>query len=326
LLSSHRDGNSARGLEVKVAITGAAGFLGKEVVERCLESGHEVVAITRDAHLPSWRKKKRLQCIALDLTSGPDLAPHIMDCDALIHLAAVMSGQDVRTLNQRITDCLLEAVDKAGIHRLVLCSSIAILAYAAMNPMTMITEESPVNDHDNDLGDYALMKRDQENHFRRWCSQDKSLCILRPGIIYSSPAHLPNAHAGIRWLSSNHAGEVPVVRLDTVADAVVMALNISENNAVIHLVNSDLPRQEDYLAALRRLRRYGRSFSLPWQYYTIAVAAIGWVLARAGRFPDSLQRNSIAGRQKPFRFSNQRARERLKWQPVSGLEGIYGER
>lgn len=304
---------------MKVAITGATGFLGHAVVKSCVDAGYEVVAISRSTSISQWHDHIKVTCVQLDLASGDDFSDNLKGCDALIHLAAIMQGDELLHINRTITQSVITGLEAAGVQKLIGCSSIAILDYASTPPLSLITEDTPVNPRDEQLGAYALMKRDQERQLLDWAVKGRSLYMFRPGLIYSDENDLATSHAGIRCLSAKHSGSVPVVHISTVADAIVSALSLDSRQEIIHLINDQLPDQSLYLSTLRHANRYGKSLSVPWKAY----AAISW-LARnlmklLRRNPDSFQVNSVAGRQKPFRFSNQKAKDVLGWKPAAGL-------
>lgn len=74
---------------MRVAVTGATGFIGRHVVARLLEGGHEAVAIARDERKAmgmAWMGEVGFLACDLhrDFRPAVDAARH---CDALIHLA-----------------------------------------------------------------------------------------------------------------------------------------------------------------------------------------------------------------------------------------------
>jgi len=71
---------------MKVAVTGATGWVGRAVVDLAVSQGHSVVSIDR-AHDPTGSNASRF--IQLELGDYAALQSALSGCDALIHLAAI---------------------------------------------------------------------------------------------------------------------------------------------------------------------------------------------------------------------------------------------
>jgi len=116
---------------VKVVVTGAGGFVGRELVARLLEAGHEVAGI--DSHAGGIPGGAR--AVAGDLGDGAVRAEALgAGCDALVHLATVPGGaaEADPAASRRINldamyDLLLEAGALSPGLRVVYASSIAVL-------------------------------------------------------------------------------------------------------------------------------------------------------------------------------------------------------
>jgi len=87
---------------VKVLVTGADGFVGRHLVARLVETGHEVVAGCRPGGEPlerwlgeSWRGA--VQVVPLELTDPASVRAGVSQpCQAVVHLAAMASGREAR--------------------------------------------------------------------------------------------------------------------------------------------------------------------------------------------------------------------------------------
>jgi nucleoside-diphosphate-sugar epimerase len=125
---------------MRIAVTGASGFIGRPLVARLAGDGHEVAASDlqpgpgiveldlRDrAGARSWIEAARADCaVALGAISGPMVAPD----DPELVLDSNVGG----TLN------LLEAMRRAEVRRLVFISSIAV--YARRGDRSPVPEEA----------------------------------------------------------------------------------------------------------------------------------------------------------------------------------------
>lgn len=117
---------------MRVAVTGAAGFLGSHLCERLVADGHEVVGIDSFTRFYARTLKER-NVAALRATPGFRLteadagAVALGGCDAVVHLAArpgVRSGSP--ELFERANVRLTDAVARSGVPRVVLASSSSV--------------------------------------------------------------------------------------------------------------------------------------------------------------------------------------------------------
>ncbi|MEM7256207.1 MAG: NAD(P)-dependent oxidoreductase, partial [Pseudomonadota bacterium] len=86
---------------MKIAVTGASGFIGSNLTSHLLKKGHSVVAISRTA---LQIEDPNLQSEAADVRDPEALARVFEGCDAVIHLAALFnnpecSHQEYRDIN-----------------------------------------------------------------------------------------------------------------------------------------------------------------------------------------------------------------------------------
>lgn len=311
---------------MKFAITGASGFIGKHLVAEALNQAYPVVAITRQAKesyladfLVAHQKMDidKLDVKECDLNNKAALTDAISGCDTVIHLAAAMSSQNgesqyQQTLNS--TTCLIDSINNSKIKTLVLVSSISVLDYVNQTAHSIIDEKTPLCNRDEDMGDYARMKRDQEKLCRQWqLETGKQLIIVRPGLVYSDE-QLSDAHAGLikkgMGIAAIHSGQVPIIKVNDVAEKIIELFNKTlHSKELFHLIGKPPIIQKDYLAQLKQQGKIRFYLPLPWNLYLHLSKVISWLLIKAKKqdnIPDSFRANSVAARQKPFVFSSEK--------------------
>jgi len=72
---------------MRVAITGATGFIGRRLVDRLLADRHEVVALTRDPTRARATLPRAARAVRWDPSAGTVDATALRDLDAVVHLA-----------------------------------------------------------------------------------------------------------------------------------------------------------------------------------------------------------------------------------------------
>lgn len=110
--------------DLKLAITGATGFVGARLLDAALADGHSVRALTRRPQ--QARDGVTWVDGALDLPAS--LATLVKGADAVIHVAGVINAADEAGFeagNVTGTGTMLAAAEKAGIARFVHVSSLA---------------------------------------------------------------------------------------------------------------------------------------------------------------------------------------------------------
>jgi nucleoside-diphosphate-sugar epimerase len=109
---------------MKLAITGGTGFVGSHLIDAALAAGHQVKALTRREQPP----REGVEWIAGDLDDRNALHQLVIEADAIVHVAGVISASDKAAFdkgNVQGTLAMLAAATAGGIHRFVHVSSLA---------------------------------------------------------------------------------------------------------------------------------------------------------------------------------------------------------
>jgi dihydroflavonol-4-reductase len=161
----------------RVAITGAAGFLGAHLVDGFERRKVNVLPLVRtlDARSTRWRCASTLEATLGDPTA-------LDGCDVLVHAAAVrhrhgVSPADYQASNVALVGSLLRAA--AGrVRRVVLVSSVGVYGFPKVLPVTEEHPYSPVTT-------YSQTKVEAERLASSVAPElGVELCIVRPTIVY----------------------------------------------------------------------------------------------------------------------------------------------
>ena len=123
---------------MKVALTGASGFIGSHILAELQEHGHEVTGLVRDGSQVEGVAKHGAKATVVDLYDRAAVAGLVRDCDAAIHTASPGDATSA-DLDSAVVDAVIEAYAGTGKAFLDISGS---WIYGA-NPS--ITEESPID-------------------------------------------------------------------------------------------------------------------------------------------------------------------------------------
>ena len=98
---------------MRVALTGATGFIGSHVLTELHEHGHEVVALIRDDAAAERVASHGATPTRVDLTDRPAVVSLLSDADAAIHTASPGDATSA-DLDSAVADAAIEAFDGTG--------------------------------------------------------------------------------------------------------------------------------------------------------------------------------------------------------------------
>ena len=109
---------------MRLAVTGATGFVGSHLLDVAVAAGHEIVALTRREQPP----RENVTWVGGDLHDRAALERLVADADAIIHVAGVITGHTPAVFergNVEGTLAMLAAATAGGVRRFVDVSSLA---------------------------------------------------------------------------------------------------------------------------------------------------------------------------------------------------------
>ena len=145
-----------------ILVTGAAGFIGKDVVGRLLLQGWHVRAMTRRGATSPFGQNDRLQVVGADMLDAESLNRAVRDSVAVVHLAAAKSDEkESEDINVGGARRLVAACRSAGCRRLINIS----------------TQSAKIAEK----GIYARTKNDADRVFH---DSGLSVTTLLPSVVY----------------------------------------------------------------------------------------------------------------------------------------------
>ena len=136
----------------RVAVTGAAGYIGSILTERLLEMGHSVVGLDRldfgEAPIRDLLSHKRFELVNGDVRDIDVAAQVLRDADAVVHLAAIVGDpacaaheREAVETNRQASGMLAKLSRGLGVRRMLFASTCSVYG---SNPET-VDETSELN-------------------------------------------------------------------------------------------------------------------------------------------------------------------------------------
>ena len=165
-----------------VLVTGGTGFVGSAVARKLVARGEQVRCLVRKTSALTNLDGLPVEKVRGDLTKRDSLRESLRGCHTLYHVAADyrLWSRDPWELyrnNVEGTRYLLEAAEKAGVSRIVYCSTVGALGIPKDG--TSGTEESPVS-LDDMVGHYKKSKFLAEREALKAAARGLPVVIVNP--------------------------------------------------------------------------------------------------------------------------------------------------
>jgi nucleoside-diphosphate-sugar epimerase/peptidoglycan/xylan/chitin deacetylase (PgdA/CDA1 family) len=324
---------------MKILVTGAAGFLGKALLERLLSHGYKDIRcnVRRPADVPKLEAilerhpQIRFDYCIGDLRYREDAARAVDGVRLIFHLVAGKKGTAADLfLNSVVASRnLLDAVASRKPMRIVLVSSFGVYGVADLGRGARVNEQTMLEPHPERRDHYSYSKLRQEQLF--WEYQKRigfELVVLRPGVIYGpGGGHFSN-RVGLtigNWqLHFGGNNLLPLSYVDNCAEAVVVAgAYPSAAGQVYNVHDDDLPTCRQYLRAYRKNVAKVRSISIPYFGLRLLSSTVAkYNRYSKGQLPAILTPYKTASQWGGNRFDNSKLRS-IGWeQLVPTAEGL----
>lgn len=107
---------------MRLAVFGATGGTGTELVRQALDAGHEVTAVVRDPARLIAPRNSRLRVVSADVMDAGAIVPAVEDSDAVVSALGRRPSGPARVCSDGVRN-ILSAMDKTGVRRLAVVSA-----------------------------------------------------------------------------------------------------------------------------------------------------------------------------------------------------------
>jgi len=230
-----------------ILVTGASGFVGRQLCSDLKHKGESVRAAVRS--LSELNSLSGTEQVIID-NIGPNTAWHesLKGVDCVVHLAArvhVMEDNsddpltEFREVNVRATMNLAEQAAAAGVKRFIYLSSIKV-----NGEETLDTQKFSADDEPAPVDPYAISKYEAELSLQKIAATSKmDVVIIRPPLVYG-PGVKGNFNKMMRWLVkgvplpfSMVNNSRSLVALDNLIDFIVVCMKHPSASGEIFLVS-----------------------------------------------------------------------------------------
>lgn len=263
----------------RVVLTGARGFLGREIARSLVQRRASVRGISRGIDpditaVDDWVQADMSEGVSPDSLAGST---------CVIHAAAETSGgvEEHKRNSILATENLIKAMTQAGVKRLIHVSSVSVLRVPGW--FETQDEETPLADPSLPLGPYTWGKAESERLVADAAREAGiQVHIVRPGALVDWEDPTIPGQMGRQLYGKWHLGlgrpglPIGVIGVDDCARAIAwMALEPESAPPIINLNDDELLNRDDVIRHMRKRGWHGRMIWVP-----ISVVSAGFSLAR----------------------------------------------
>ncbi len=241
---------------MKVAITGATGFVGSRLVEKLLSQGHQLLILTRN-QTTAARIFPKLEIVAYTPTESGAWQNAIAGCDAVVNLAGVpiaehrwTSQRKEEIFNSRKlgTQKIVEAIAQANPKPTVLINTSAIGYYGTSETVSFDESSASGNDF------LAQVCQNWEGEAMKVKEAGVRLVILRFGIVLGHGGALAKMLPPFQMFAGGPIGTgkqwFSWIHIDDLVNLIVTALTRSDMEGVFNATAPNPVRMSEFCHTL----------------------------------------------------------------------------
>jgi len=317
-----------------ILVTGANGFIGSRVVEtlfrygfkrlRCLvrpfsnrQTLNEVIQVFSNVNA---------EIIEGNLLSRDDCALATKDVSVVLHLAAGTDKSFANVVMNSVvtTRNLLDSISQnSTLKRFVNVSSLVVYSNFHMKRGSLLDENCEIDKRPelrHEAYVYGKVKQDELllEYSKKYYIP---YVIVRPAVVFGPGKTFIPARVGIDtfglFLHLGGGIRIPFTYVDNCAEAVVLAgLTKGIDGHIFNVVDDEIPTSRQFLRAYKKNVRNFKSVYVPYRlFYLFSYFWENYSKWSKGQMPPAFNRRKCAIYWKGNRYSNQKAKELLGWEP-----------
>ena len=306
---------------MKIFLTGATGFVGGALSRALLARGDKVTALVRQP--PPESGSWEIRWVRGDLTADGSWLTALAGHDAVIHAAGRLGAFGISEkayvqLHVEGTRRLLEAAGSAGVRRLLYVSSPGVLGPTRGSALT---EEAPYRPTNR----YERSKALAEKLVRKFAEHGLPVVIVRPEFLYGpGDLHVLGLFRAIQrgrfFLINGGRSSCHPTYIDDGVRGMLLALEKGGEGEIYQIAGESPVAMRDFSAEIAAaLGREPSWMSLP-RPIMVAGAAVLEQIGRVAGWTPPLTRSAVDFFSTSYRFSWQKARQELGYEPAITLE------
>jgi farnesol dehydrogenase len=314
-----------------VLVTGATGFVGKQLALKLAGSGHIVHAMYRSEAKIGELERENIRLFKGTLTNLASIESAMKGCDQVYHLAAFAAvwtrkPEEIYEQNVRGTVNILESALKFGVKRVVHTSTAGVFGPSGIKP----------NSEDNPLAEshfihYDRSKAQAENKVKAYVRDGMDVVIVNPTRIYG-PGKLGDSNGVTRLVRDYLKGSWHIipgngrsignyVYIDDVVDGHILAMEKGQMGECYLLGGSDLSFNEFFRILKEVSGSHHFLIKIPL-FIGISIASIMLTIARlTGRMP-LITPGLLKRYSHHWAVSSEKARIELGYDPMDFRGGL----